>query len=42
MVQNKFQFFIFSIFDLVFEFRTSYIFNLIVLYEIESRTIMAL
>jgi hypothetical protein len=41
MVQNEFQFFIFSIFDLVFEFQASYIFDLIVSYKIERRTIMA-
>jgi hypothetical protein len=42
MVRNEFQFFDFSIFGLVFEFRTSYFFNLIVSYDIERRTIMAL
>jgi hypothetical protein len=39
MVQNEFQFFIFSILDLVFEFRTSFFFDLIVSYIFERRTI---
>jgi hypothetical protein len=42
MVQNEFQFFIFWISGLVFEFRTSYFFDLIVSYDIERRSIMAL
>jgi hypothetical protein len=42
MVQNEFQFFIFSIFGLLLEFRTSYFFDLIVSYIFERRTIMVL
>jgi hypothetical protein len=42
MVLNEFQLFDFSIFGLVFEFRISHFFDLIVSYDIERRTIMAL